>query len=135
MEKAAEYLETAGSELVKVYGLHPSATYDNVLAIASMLLNSYRDYERAERIYRLGIAEEPDRYDGYHELAATLQAANDPQSALDLVQGYINRYGNLDSAETDKQILLNAIKKRSALPLGDPPLGDLVPADSTGTQP
>ena len=135
MEKAAEYLETAGTELVKVYGLHGSATYDNVLAIASMLLNSYRDYERAERIYRLGIAEEPDRYDGYHELAATLQAANDPHSALDLVQGYINRYGNLDSAETDKQILLNAIKKRSALPAGDPPLGDLVPADSTGTQP
>jgi hypothetical protein len=133
-EKAAEYLETAGTELVKVYGLHPSATYDNVLAIASMLLNIYRDYERAEHIYRLAIAEQPHRYDGYHELAATMQAGNDPQRALDLVEEFMARYGKLDTAEADKMILLNAIRKRTAPPAGDLPQGD-PPADSTGTQP
>ena len=134
MEKAAEFLETSGTELIKVYGVHPSATYDNVLAIASMLLNSYREYERAERIYRLAIAKEPDRYDGYHELAATLQAANDPQRALEVVEGYMARYGNLDTAETDKMILLNSIRKRAAPP-SDPLPSDPAPTDSAGNQP
>ena len=126
MDKAAEYLETSGLELLKVYGMHPSATYDNVLAIASMLLNSYRDYERAEHIYRQGIAMEPETYVGYHELAATMQAANDVQAALDLVEGYIARYGSTDTAEADRQILLNSLAKRAALPAA---------VDTTGTRP
>ena len=57
-----------------------------------------------------------------------MQAANDPQGALDLVEDYMARYGNLDTAEADKMILLNAIRKRSAPPSGDVP-------DSTGIQP
>jgi len=125
MEEAAEYLESAGTELLKVYGLHPSATYDNVLAIASMLLNIYSDYERAEHIYRLGIAREPDRYDGYHELAATLQASHDPEAALVVVEEFISRYGSTDVADSDKMILLNSIRKKAAPPA----------ADSSGTQP
>ena len=126
--KAAEYLEKAGHELLKIYGSHPSATYDNALAIASILFSQYGETDRSQRVYREVISREPDRFEAYHELAATLQAAGKLDSAMDLVVGYQDEFGSylhrllvmlgssaaqafqerLDSAARDEQILRTA---------------------------
>ena len=111
-EQAVAYLQEAANELFGVYGQHPSATYENALALASIFLNTYRDYARAEGIYRQAIAHEPRRFDGYHELAATLQAGDRVAEALDLVIGFQREYGPTDTSRMDSVILENALQKR-----------------------
>ncbi|MEE2659899.1 MAG: DUF2723 domain-containing protein [Candidatus Latescibacterota bacterium] len=106
---AIEFMERAGNELIKQYGLLPSADYDNALALASIMLNSYRAFDKAESLYRRAIAKQPERYDGYHELAATLQASGRPRAALQLVVEYVQTYGEVDSAAQDRRILMNAL--------------------------
>ena len=115
-EESAEYLEKAGLELLKVYGSHPSASYENGLAIAGILFDRYQDVDRAGKVYRMAIEREPSRYEAYHELAAVLQAAGETDSALDLVVEYRDEYGDLDAAVRDEQILRTA-QRRAGLPL------------------
>jgi tetratricopeptide (TPR) repeat protein len=126
-EESAEYLEKAGLQLLKVYGSHPSASYENGLAIGSILFSRYLDIERAGNVYRMAIEREPSRYEAYHELAAALQAAGETDSALDLVVAYRDEFGDHEAAITDEQIL------RTAQSQATPPLeADSVsaPADS-----
>ena len=114
MDSAAAFVEQAADELLAVYGRHPSATYGNLLALSSTLLNTYRDYERAERVYRRAIAREPERFDGYHELAATLQASGKLQEAIDLIVGFQNEYGPWEEAQQDEAILRTSLRKRQS---------------------
>ena len=122
---AAGFVEEAADHLFESYGVHPTATYDNALALASILLNSYRQYESAERVYRRAIELKPERYDGYHELAATFQAAGRVEDAVHLVNGFVESYGRNDSAENDLRTLVNA-QNRSAAPEpdGTPPVDE-----------
>ena len=114
------FLQEAANELMAVYGQHPSATYENALALASIFLNTYRDYDRAEAIYRDAIAREPGRFDGYHELAATLQASDRTSEALDLVLTFQRQYGPTDTSQMDSVILENALLKRRTAAAGEP---------------
>jgi hypothetical protein len=113
IEIGAEFLERAGAALLEVYGQHPTATYDNALAIASILFGSYREYERSERIYRGTIARDPERYTAYRELAACLQSAGRLDDALQIIRDYQDGYGAIDSAARDEQIILNALQKQA----------------------
>ena len=108
---AVEFMMKAADGLISQYGDHPSATYDNALALASILLNNYREFDRAEDVYRRAIALRPDSYAGVHELAATLQAANRSPEALESVLAYIQEYGTNDSAEADREILNKAVER------------------------
>ena len=110
----AEFLERAGDALLSTYGLQASATYENALAVGSILLGTYREYDRAERVYRLIIIREPDRYDAYRELAATLQAAGKLDAALQLIRDFQAEHGAIDSAARDEQVLMNAVQKRDS---------------------
>ncbi|MBT3343012.1 MAG: DUF2723 domain-containing protein [Gemmatimonadetes bacterium] len=111
---AVEFLHRAGLELVEEYGKHPSATYENGLALGSILLNTHRAIAEAEEVYRRTVALEPGRYDGVHELAATLQAGNRSEDALTAINEYIANYGAIADASQDKQVLENSIAKRAA---------------------
>ena len=111
LDSAAGFVEQAADELLAVYGHHPSATYGNLLALCSTLLNTYRDYDRAERLYYRAIALEPERFDGYHELAATLQAGGKLQEAIAVMERYQSDYGPLDEAQQDLTILQNSLRK------------------------
>jgi hypothetical protein len=113
-ELALEFIVKAADGLLSQYGDHPSATYDNALALASILLNSYRDFDKAESVYRRAINLRPASYAGVHELAATLQADNRPADALQAVGDYIQAYGANDSAQSDYDILANAISRSEA---------------------
>jgi tetratricopeptide (TPR) repeat protein len=111
---AVEFLHRAGVELTEEYGKHPSATYENGLALGSILLNNHRAIDKAEDVYRKTIALEPGRYDGVHELAATLQAGNRTEDALEAVLNYMSSYGESQDAITDRSVLLNSLDKREA---------------------
>ena len=113
-ELAVEFMGKAADGLIGQYGQHPSATYDNALALASILLNTYREYDRAETLYRRTIALRPEAYSGYHELAATLQAAGRPEDALEEIVSYIEKYGAIDTAVQDRDILSSAVDRREA---------------------
>ena len=138
-EQAVSFLQEAAEELFQMYGLHPSATYDNALALASIFLNTYRDYERAETLYRRAIAKEPERYDGYHELAATLQAGSRVPEAFDMVVAFQREYGPTDTSRMDSAILENALQKRRAAAAGestgDSAAAGAVPAGDDAAQP
>ena len=111
-EIAAEYLEQAANHLLQTINTHPTATYDNALALASILLNNHNDFDRAERVYKAAIETKPEHYAGYHELAATLQGNGKVQEALQLVENFQKNYGMNDSAENDRLTLENAMKNR-----------------------
>ena len=113
-ELAVEFLHRAGIGLVAEYGKHPSATYENGLALGSILLNTYRAIDEAEEVYRLTIALDPGRFEGVHELAATLQAGNRPEDAMQAVQQFIAEFGETPESIQDRQVLQNAIDKRAA---------------------
>ena len=108
---AVEFMMKAADGLISQYGNHPSATYDNALALASILLNNYREFAMAEDVYRRAIALRPASYAGIHELAATLQADNRPSDALLAVLEYIQQQGANDSAVADRDILTNAMNR------------------------
>jgi hypothetical protein len=108
---AVEFMVKASDGLLSQYGNHPSATYDNALALASILLNNYREFDKAESVYRRAIALRPESYAGVHELAATLQAANRPADALEAVNSYIQEHGSNDSAATDRDVLSGAVER------------------------
>jgi tetratricopeptide (TPR) repeat protein len=108
---AVEFMMKAADGLIGQYGNHPSATYDNALALASILLNNYREFDLAEDVYRRAIAMRPESYAGVHELAATLQADNRPSDALQAVLEYIQEHGGNDSANSDRDILMDAMKR------------------------
>lgn len=108
---AVEFMMKAADGLIGQYGNHPSATYDNALALASILLNNYREFDMAEDVYRRAIALRPESYAGIHELAATLQADNRPSDALQVVLEYIQEHGGNDSANSDRDILMDAMKR------------------------
>jgi tetratricopeptide (TPR) repeat protein len=108
---AVEFLVKAADGLVAQYGDHPSATYENGLALASILLNNHRAYTEAEAAYRRVIALRPEVYGGVHELAATLQAAGRTQDALREVENWIAEYGESDpDAVHDRDVLRNALQ-------------------------
>ena len=111
-EIAAEHLEQAANHLLQTINTHPTATYDNALALASILLNNYHDFDRAERVYKAAIERKPRHYAGYHELAATLQGGGKVQEALQLVENFQKNYGMNDSAENDRLTLENAMTNR-----------------------
>ncbi len=113
LDLAVEFTMKAADGLISQYGNHPSATYDNALALASILLNNYREYDKAEDVYRRAIALRPASYAGVHELAATLQAANRPADARQAVLDYIEVYGTNDSARADQEVLTGAMERRA----------------------
>ena len=113
-ELAAEFVEKAAQGLIERYGEDPSATYDNGLALASILYNDYGAFASAEDIYRGTIALQPRAYAGYHELAATLQAGGRTGEALAVVDRYVEEYGELDSASVDREVLVHAMQRLEA---------------------
>ena len=133
LEIGAEFLERAGLALLAVYGLHPTATYENALAVASILFSPYEEYERSERIYRGTIERDPERYTAYRELAACLQSAGRLDDALQIIRDFQDAYGAIDSSARDEQILLNAIQKQQG-DTGDSQTGVFGGADTNGVE-
>ena len=110
---AGEFIETAGHLLSEQYGLRETATYDNLLALASILLNEpYSKPERAEKLYRRAIELEPTRWDAYYELAVALQAQDDLLGALQLLRQYREKYGQVPELLGAESILQNALQDR-----------------------
>lgn len=112
LQLAAGYLERSGYALAKEYGLFAEANYENLLALASMLLNApYGAPERAERVYRLAVEKEPDRANGYYELAASLQAKGDVPAALELLRDFRETHGEVEQLIEAERILEKVLKK------------------------
>ena len=116
LDLGAEFVEKAALGLIEGYGEDQPLTYDNLLALASILYTDYAAYARAEQIYRRTIALRPRTYAGHHELAATLQAGGRTREALGVVEAYIEEHGELDSAAVDREILVNALQLEAAPP-------------------
>jgi hypothetical protein len=109
---AGSYMLNSTMLLLDQYDENAIATYDNILALAGVLLNEpYAQFERAEEVYRRIIPLEPQRWHAYYELAAALQAKGESQVALDLLQNYRTEYGENTQLVEAEQILSNAMDK------------------------
>jgi tetratricopeptide (TPR) repeat protein len=111
---AAGYVERAGEALAGVYGRQEGASYENLLALGGMLLNSYGSYDGAERLYRRAVGLAPARWEGYYELAATLQAKGEAPAALELLRRYRTEHGQVDTLLRAEQILARAVGDQAA---------------------
>ncbi len=119
-ELAAEFTEQAGHELVKVFGQTPTASYDNVLALAGILLNTYEAPDRAERLYRSATGLDPGRWDAYYELAASLQMQGRAQEGLDLLDAFRAEHGPVPEIEQAIGILHKALAEEGQEPSAQP---------------
>lgn len=103
---AAEHLYDAVQFLIERVGLEPVATYDNIIALTGVLIQApYSAYDRAVGLYRQAIDLAPARWEGYYELAATLQAKGDIAQALDVLQQYKEQYGERPELAEAERIL------------------------------
>jgi tetratricopeptide (TPR) repeat protein len=110
----AEYLDQAGKLVLAAYAQDPKLAYENTLALAGILLNSYGEYDRAEGLYRQAMSHNPGQWDAYYELAATLQAKGQPQQALDLLVQYRGQYGEVEELKKAEEILHRALNRGAA---------------------
>jgi hypothetical protein len=109
---AGSYVLNSGNLLIDQYGENAIATYDNVLALAGVLLNEpYSQYERSIQLYERIIELEPTRWNAYYELAAALQASGDAAGALARLQAYRTHYGEEPRLAEAERILVNAMNK------------------------
>ena len=106
---AAEYMEKAGYLLVKAMATDPAATYENLVTIADIIHDRYREPQRAVNLYREAIRLDPQPPNGHFGLAASLQALGQAEEGLRLVEAYIERYGEEEKMVYARQILRNAL--------------------------
>ena len=114
-ELAARFLAKAGLLLLGSYGEGGPASYGNLIALGSILVNDYAAFDEAMEIYRGLIEKTPKRWDAYYEMAATMQARGDIQGALDMLAGYRAEYGQVASLDTAEQILRDALEYEQVL--------------------
>jgi len=94
LDRAGRYLENAAQELLDRYGVEQAATYSTIAGLAGVLVNPpYRQFDRAARVYRALIRRDPAVWNGYHDLAVTLQMAGDEPGALAVVAQYLAHFG------------------------------------------
>ncbi len=106
---ASVYMEKAANAMIAAYETDDNASYENLIIMGDVVHDRYEDAERAERIYRSGIALAPEKSDAYYGLAATRQAQGDDRGALYLVEDYLVRYGESEQMVQARQILRNAL--------------------------
>ena len=113
IEVANTFIARAGSLLLASYGQAPQATYENVVTLAGILLNTpHSAYDQAEYLYREVIAREPRRWEAYYELAATLQAKGNAEGGLELLEEYREGFGEVKELVEAEQVLRNALRRR-----------------------
>jgi len=110
----AEYVEQAGKLTLAAWDQDPKLAYENTLALAGILLNSYAAYDQAEGLYRTALERNPQQWDAYYEIAATLQAKGQPQQALELLEGYRGKYGEVEELKKAEEILQRALNRSAA---------------------
>ena len=107
----------AGELLALEYEVEPVASYENILAISGALLNPpYTQPEKALNLIETLIGLQPNRPEAYYELAASLQALGNTDSALMRLQQYRAMFGNNDTlieAETILQQSINSSKNNA----------------------
>ncbi|MCC7262655.1 MAG: DUF2723 domain-containing protein [Candidatus Latescibacteria bacterium] len=109
----AEYIEQAGKLTMADWDQDPKLAYENTLALAGILLNSYSEYDRAEGLYRQAMGRNPGQWDAYYELAATLQAKGQPQQALEMLEQYRAKYGEKEELKKAEDILHRALSRNA----------------------
>ena len=103
---AIEHIYEAARFLIERVGIEPAATYDNIIALTGVLIQEpYSAYDRAEGLYHQAIALAPERWEGYYELAAALQAKGDVPGALAVLQQYKEQYGERPELVEAERIL------------------------------
>ncbi|MAN24152.1 MAG: hypothetical protein CME10_07790 [Gemmatimonadetes bacterium] len=114
---AGYHLMKAGELLAREYEVEPVASYENILAISGALLNPpYTQPEKALNLIETLIGLQPNRPEAYYELAASLQALGNTDSALMRLQQYRAMFGNNDTlieAETILQQSINSSKNNA----------------------
>ena len=92
MDLAVQFLAAAGQGLLAEIDSNPYV-YENVLAVAALLVRDYEDFDGAEALYRKAVEHWPERWDAYYELAATMQARGAVAEGVALLQAFIEEYG------------------------------------------
>jgi hypothetical protein len=106
---AAIHMEKAGYLLLATMQTDDNATYDNLVTVADLIHDRYREPQRAADLYREAVRLEPQNPDAHYGLAASLQALDRAEEALQLVEDYIARYGEEEKMVFARQILHNAL--------------------------
>ena len=113
---AAVHMERAGRMLLDAVGSDPGASYENLVTVADLIHDRYRDPQRASGLYREAVRLDPQHPDGHYGLAASLQALDQTAEGLRVIEAYIARYGEQEKIVFARQILRNALGLSEAAP-------------------
>ena len=109
LELAAVHMEKAGRMLLAARDTDPNANYENLVTVADLVHDRYRDPGRAAGLYRAAIALDGENPDAYYGLAASLQALDRTEEGLQLIDDYIARHGEVEKMVYAREILRNAL--------------------------
>ena len=109
LELAAVHMEKAGRMLLAARDTDPNANYENLVTVADLIHDRYRDPGRAAGLYRAAIALDGENPDAYYGLAASLQALDRTEEGLRLIDDYIARHGEVEKMVYAREILRNAL--------------------------
>ena len=109
LELAAVHMEKAGRMLLAAQGTDPNASYENLVTVADLIHDRYRDPGRAAGLYRAAIALDGENPDAYYGLAASLQALDRAEERLRLIDDYIAHHGDVEKMIYAREILRNAL--------------------------
>ena len=109
LKLAAVHMETAGRMLLDARDTDPNANYENLVTVADLVHDRYRDPGRAVGLYRAAIALDGKNPDAVYGLAASLQALNQTAEGLRLIDDYIAHHGEVEKMVYAREILRNAL--------------------------
>ena len=105
LDWAGDYMETAANGIGKVIGTDPNAIPSNIVAIGNIVLDRYKQPDRALRIYEVAIQIDPSSIEAHYGMATAYQSQGKINEAIEKIDNYVNRYGNEPSLTNAKKIL------------------------------
>jgi len=114
VDDAAVFMEKGALLMLASVGQDPNATYDNVVMMGDILFDRYKAVDRAENVYRKVISLRPRNADALYGLAACLQSAGHQDSALQVIEAYIARYGETPRMTQARQLLQKDLQQPAA---------------------
>ena len=111
---AVKYAERAVQEALDTYGANGDATYDDLIVVTDELTKRHRDSARSAELYRRIIEVEPGRWEGYYRLASLMGVEGDYSGGLQVVDEYVDRYGDVRQLARMRQSLQQAVAEGTA---------------------
>ena len=102
---AGIYMEAAAKGIKTVADTDPNATPSNIIAIGNIVLDRYKQADRAIRIYEIAIQINSSSIEAHYGIATALQSQGNIEEAITHIDGYTGQHGQNPTLTNAKNIL------------------------------